>query len=102
MGHTSMLTALEEQLAPPVFVILRGFPKPMAAWQQQIDRVYAPRLLTLAIPSDATNLPDALAAKSPHGAVVAYVCRGSVCTPPLTSLVELLAGLSADLRVAQQ
>jgi hypothetical protein len=102
MGHMSMLTALEEHLTPPVFVILRGDPKPMAAWQQQIDRVYAPRLLTLAIPSDATNLPDALAAKSPRGAVVAYVCRGSVCTPPLTSLVELLAGLPADLRVALQ
>ncbi|MEP7312559.1 MAG: thioredoxin domain-containing protein [Pseudomonadota bacterium] len=93
IGHTSLLTALEEYLSPPVWVILRGSPAAMAGWQQQFDRLYTPRMQMLAIPADAANLPPALAAKAARGDVVAYVCRGSTCTPPLTSLVELRAAL---------
>ena len=102
VGHMSMLTALEEYLAPPLFVILRGEPGVMAGWQQQLDRLYAPRLLALAIPADATDLPAALATKTPRGDVVAYVCRGATCTPPLTSLPDLLADLLAESRAIPQ
>ena len=51
--------------------------------------VYAPRRMAVAIPADATGLPDALAAKSPRGRTVAYVCRGPVCSEPRFSPEDL-------------
>ncbi len=47
-------------------------------------RDYAPHRLTFCIPGDAEALPNALADKAPAGDAVAYVCRGPVCSAPLT------------------
>ena len=41
------------------------------------------------------DLPAALAGKQPAGEVTAYLCRGSVCSPPLTALALLLDALRA-------
>ncbi len=93
MGHISLLTALEEQLHPPLFVILRGSDTALAGWCEQLHRIYAPRVCVLAIPAEATDLPPALADKLPAGEIVAYACRGSTCSPPITSLPALLREL---------
>jgi len=82
-------------------VILRGEPREIESWRAELARGYAPRRLTLAIPNDAAELPDALAAKTPIGSGVAYVCRGTVCSAPIGSLAELAAVLRAGTAVAE-
>ena len=94
-GHATLLQALEESLHPPEFVIVRAPPATLAAWQQAIGALYAPRRLLLAIGDDAANLPAALAAKAAMTGGVAYLCRGSVCSAPLTSLAALSGELQA-------
>ncbi len=88
-AHCSLLDALEETLEPVEIVIIRGKPEAMSSWHQAAMLMYAPRRLCIAIPDDVTDLPDGLAAKEPRDDVVAYLCRGTVCGPPLTSLSEL-------------
>jgi len=97
-GHASLLNGLEELLDPPEIVILRGPEVEIASWARQLRKLYAPRRLVLAVGSSVSGLPAALADKAPtepaDGAVAAYVCRGSTCSLPLSSLDSLLAALT--------
>jgi uncharacterized protein len=95
-GHMSLGLALEELLNPPQIVILRGDAATIGAWQSDLAKLYAPRRLVLAIPTDAAGLPPAFADKPVRGKAAAYVCRGSVCSTP----VESFSGLAAHLRQA--
>lgn len=93
LGHVHMATALEEFLQLPVIVILRGQPEIMALWQAQLQRPFQPRVSLIAIPSDAADLPAALAGKPPQGQIVAYLCRGLQCEAPTSSLASLRESL---------
>ena len=73
--------------------MLRGSADEIAGWGASLDAVYAPRRLRFAIRADEANLPEALAVREPRGDAVAYVCRGTACTAPLTSLEALAAEL---------
>jgi uncharacterized protein YyaL (SSP411 family) len=84
-AHVSLLNALEEVLAAPKIVILRGESSAMASWQRDLSKAYDPHRFVIAVPPDATNLPPALADKTPRDGVTAYVCKASVCSPPITS-----------------
>jgi len=92
-GNTTMLGALEELLMPPQIVILRGERKPVRELQKELAKVYAPHRLVLAVPSDATGLPPAIADKKSASGdtakVLAYVCKGSVCSAPVDNITEL-------------
>jgi uncharacterized protein YyaL (SSP411 family) len=46
-----------------------------------------------AIPGDALDLPEGLAAKRPQEHTVAYLCRGMTCSAPLATLGELVRAL---------
>jgi uncharacterized protein YyaL (SSP411 family) len=92
-AHTTLLGALEEVLEPPQIVLLRGESGQIADWRRALSRLYAPHRMTLAVPADATELPPALADKSPRGAAVAYVCRASTCSAPIENLSELIRSL---------
>ena len=89
----TLLTALEELLQPPQIVIIRGEAEAIAAWQTELARVYAPRRIVLAVPVGVTDLPAALTDKAAGAGVVAYLCRGSVCSAPIEALSALLAQL---------
>jgi uncharacterized protein YyaL (SSP411 family) len=95
-AHTSLLAALEELLNPPETIILRGDRTQIEAWRRELAKLYAPRRLVLAIPSDTVDLPNGLADKTPRGTAVAYVCRGSTCSAPLDSLSALVDHLRRD------
>jgi len=95
-SHVSLLIALEELLEPPEIVILRGNAATIDRWRDDLARRYAPRELVLAIDSDSAGLPAALADKTPRGDGVAYVCRGSTCSAPLTSFESLVGELRAS------
>jgi uncharacterized protein len=88
-GHMSLLIALEELLNPPETIILRGEKSAIESWRRELAKLYAPRRMVLAIPTDARGLPPALADKPARGEAIAYVCKGSVCSAPLESFSAL-------------
>ena len=95
-AHCALLHALEEHLAPPEIVIIRGNREDMVEWRRVALLVYSPRRLAFAIPSDASGLPEALAAKAPRDGTVAYLCRGESCSAPLSTLSEFSAALRSS------
>ncbi len=103
-AHASMLAALEDYLQPPQTVVLRGGGEAVERWRVELDRLYAPSRMLLAIPSEATGLPAALADKRPPAPrlagdhdVIAYLCRGSACSAPIASLPDLVRHLRLQL-----
>ena len=82
--------ALEEFLEPAQVVVLRGAGAALEAWRARCAQPYAPRRLTLAIPSEA-SLPVGLLSEQRVGTapVIAYVCSGLQCLPPMTTLAGL-------------
>jgi uncharacterized protein len=97
-AHTTLLTALEELLNPPETLILRGDESEIAAWARELQKLYAPRRMVLAVPGDAQNLPPALAEKTSGSTALAYICHGSTCSAPVDSLGALVSRLRAGLQ----
>jgi uncharacterized protein len=92
-AHVAMLAALEELIDPPQIIIIRGEATQIEEWRSQIARLYAPRRMVLAIPNDLRDLPAGLADKPAHPQAVAYVCSGSTCAAPVTTLAQLIVAL---------
>ena len=92
----SLATALDEQLAPPQIVVLRGGEREVAEWQHALARAYRPAALVVGIARGVGGLPPALDKSLPTDgpAVNAWVCRGVTCLPPITDLAELERALS--------
>ncbi|KPK61544.1 MAG: thioredoxin [Gammaproteobacteria bacterium SG8_31] len=91
-AHCALLSALEERLRAPEIIIIRGTPEQAAEWQRAASLLYTPgRLVFLIPPGEA--LPEALGAKSASAEAVAYICRGTVCSAPVTSLSDLTRAL---------
>ncbi len=82
--HGALLEALEDALAPPPLIILRGEGRELKAWHSRAQEQFAPRRSVFAIPSNARNLPAGLAARAPIGPIVAYACHGLSCEAPIT------------------
>ena len=95
-GHTSLLMALDELTEPPTIVVLRGAVDDLAVWRAELDKLYDPRRLVIAVPADATGLPPALVGKRPQAGTVAYVCRGTTCSAPLDTLGALVRSLRSS------
>jgi uncharacterized protein YyaL (SSP411 family) len=94
-GCNSLLAAVEESLYPTQTIVLRGAPAAMVPWTALGTRIYAPRRLTLAIPSDAGDVPGILAQRAARDGVTAYVCAGHACEAPLTDLAAFEIRLAA-------
>jgi uncharacterized protein YyaL (SSP411 family) len=97
-AHGSLLLALDEHLVPPEIVILRGVTAEIDLWSHELSKLYGPRRMVLAVPSEAPDVPSALADKAPRGSAAAYICRGSTCSSPIDSLPELIGQLRLDAR----
>jgi uncharacterized protein YyaL (SSP411 family) len=82
--HAALLEALEDTLSPPPLIILRGEGAALQDWHRRAQMAFAPRRSVFAIPHDARNLPSGLAARTPRGPVVAYLCQGFQCAAPIT------------------
>ncbi len=94
-GHVSLLTALEEYLAHPEIVIIRGDEDEIGRWRDAAAKLYAPRRLVFAIGRDEGALPGALADRAAvDGDTVAYRCLGTHCELPVTSWEALAASLA--------
>jgi uncharacterized protein len=91
--HSSLCTALAEYLQPSALLVLRGIASETSAWQNALWSRYLPNVMTIALPDDATDLPDTLA--KPIGKqTTAWLCQGTQCLPAITNLDELLEQLS--------
>ena len=94
-AHCTLLTALDEFIRPTETVVVRGAPVQTEAWRARLVARYAPRRLALIIPTGETDLPGALAHHAEQAGAIAYVCSGTSCRGPVTSLAELDATLMA-------
>ena len=77
----------------PIAVVLRGPAAGVEQWRIELDRIYDPKRLVLAIPDGATGLPPGLADKQPQSTSVAYVCRGTQCSAPVATFAALVREL---------
>jgi len=87
-GYASLLTALEDTLAPPATVLLRGDPATCAQWKRSLERTA--RTGVRVFNTGDADLPPELA-KGPMASegAVAWVCRGAHCLPPLRTLADI-------------
>jgi hypothetical protein len=89
-GHTGLLLALEEYLYPVETIVIRGTEN-LKTWHQAVGRGYAPRRMVFAIPDSCESLPGLLEDRKAAPGGIAYICEGTSCQPPITSLAELEA-----------
>jgi uncharacterized protein len=95
LAHMSLINCLEDVLEPLQILVIRGAAPSAAHWATELGVRYAPTRMILAIPSDAQDLPPALAAKLVDQETVAYLCSGMTCTAPLTNLEDTSRILSS-------
>ncbi|MFA9461435.1 thioredoxin domain-containing protein [Thiohalorhabdus sp. Cl-TMA] len=93
-AYVALITALEEAVAPPTLVTLRGG-ETAREWQAAAQSGYHPRRRIYCIPDGARDLPGALAERINRAEVTAYICRGTECSAPITewsAFEQALAG----------
>jgi uncharacterized protein YyaL (SSP411 family) len=89
-GFAAMAIALDEQLAPPTTVVLRGEPAALGAWQADLAGEYLPATLPLAVPTGIAGLPEVLDKPPRPGGVNGWVCRGVICLEPIADRTTLI------------
>jgi uncharacterized protein YyaL (SSP411 family) len=93
-AHCSLLQALEETLYPVQTIVIRGKQDDLEKWHRRCATTYAPRRITLAIPDDATALPDLLQErKASANETLAYICSGHACSAPVSDFEKLEASI---------
>jgi len=87
-GFVSLATALEEWLAPPRIVVLRGQDDALTEWLRALAATCRPDTLVIGVPGSVKNPPPALdkpaAGEQVGAAVNAWLCRGVSCLPPVS------------------
>jgi hypothetical protein len=83
---------LEEALAPPTLIILRGPAADLPDWQRRLTAY--PSAITLALPNGTSGLPPPLA-KPETPVVNAWVCQGVKCLAPIADFAALEGVLQA-------
>lgn len=95
-GFASLFVALLEQLTPPHTVVLRGPDADTCTWRTQLNRQFAPNLITLCVGSQRGALPPSLD-KPLTNQPQAWVCEGAHCLPALNEWSALEAALGLPL-----
>jgi len=90
--HSSLCIALEECLQPASVLVLRGSTDAIRVWQDTLRLHYLPSVLAIALDEDVEDMPEVLS-KPRMETITAWLCRGTQCLPPITSLDELLVQL---------
>ena len=103
-AHATYLLALGRQLAPPELIIVRADPPALAEWRTALDGGFAPGRLAFFIDAAESALPAGLARHAAGSGPRAYVCVGTACHAPVTSIAELetLLGSKPDSPVERQ
>jgi hypothetical protein len=88
IAYPTLLAVLDEALAPPRVILLRGPVPALREWAAALAPKLGARDMVLALPSGLI-LPAALA-KPESDLPAAWVCSGVACQPPVTDLAALL------------
>jgi uncharacterized protein YyaL (SSP411 family) len=92
-GFAAMAMALDEQLAPPATLVLRGGADALGDWQAELAGEFLPRAMVLGIADGLAGLPAALDKPARPGPVNGWLCRGVTCLEPMADLVHLKKAL---------
>jgi len=95
-GFGAMAIALDEQLAPPRTLILRGRGAALGAWHTELARAAPPDAMVLAVPDGLAGLPPALDKPARPEPVNGWLCRGVTCLAPVADLVDLKNSLQEN------
>jgi len=90
-GYAQLAIALDELLAPPSVLVLRGEPGAVSQWGAELAREFLPGMLVVPADTGATGLPPSLDKPLGPEAVNGWLCRGVTCLAPISSLDELRA-----------
>ncbi len=88
IGYPTLLAVLDETLAPPRVILLRGPASDLPAWSQTLTPQLGAHDMMLSLPNDL-SLPDALA-KPASDRPTAWICSGTACQPPVVDLDGVL------------
>jgi uncharacterized protein YyaL (SSP411 family) len=86
--HSSLCTALTEQLQPASLLVLRGPESEQASWLKNLHPLYLPQVMIFTLSDQETDLPDALN-KPVSAHITAWLCQGTQCLAPITTLEDL-------------
>jgi uncharacterized protein YyaL (SSP411 family) len=92
-GFASLVTAMGEYRSPPTLVILSGPSSATGTWRAELAKPYLPAVISLQLPDDTAGLP-AMLTRTSGTRPQAWVCRGTVCLPPIADIESLLVALS--------
>ena len=93
-AHASLLIALERYLEPPEAIVVRADAADVPRLDALLAKDYRPGRSSFVIPNDVGSLPGLLAARTGGpGGITAYVCRGTSCLAPITTIEALAAEL---------
>jgi uncharacterized protein len=88
-GFAMMAIALDEHLAQPKTLVLRGERAALNRWQAQLAAEFLADTEVLAIADGEPGLPALLDKPRRPGPVNAWLCRGVTCLEPIDDLVKL-------------
>jgi len=88
-GFAMMAIALDEHLALPKTLILRGQSDALRAWQRELAQSFMPDTLVLGIADGAPGVPPLIDKPRRPEPVNAWLCRGVSCMEPVSDLVNL-------------
>ncbi len=95
---STLCTALDESLAAPAIVVLRGPGHELPDWQAALATRYLPEVLVFAPDLASDALPGVLS-KPDARTVNAYLCRGVSCLAPVADLQVLTQNLESGAAV---
>jgi len=96
-GYASMLGALADLQDPPASVLLAGDPEICRGWQRALESKLRPFVHVFNVAGMALG-PDLRKGEPPSSGAIGWVCRGTACLPPLSSLAEIERALIAEVR----
>ena len=88
-GFAQLALALEELLAPPAVLVLRGEGPELEKWSSALAREFLPGMLTLVAENNVTGLPAILDKPIRPEPVNGWLCRGVSCLAPISDLAAL-------------
>jgi len=88
IAYPTLLAVLDEALAPPRIILLRGPAAALREWTTMLTPQLGARDLLLTLPN-GLNVPAALA-KPESGQPAAWVCSGTACLPVVSELAAVL------------
>jgi uncharacterized protein YyaL (SSP411 family) len=98
-GHSTLLSALEDELHPPELIVVRGPRAELESWLRPVRAGYRPWRHAFGIPYEEVGVMPAylprLVSAEKQRQCTAYICRGLTCSLPIHSQSELEAALKA-------